>query len=316
MIPTSGLLACNRSSRLPEAQSLRELLGEWLDRTTFPAEGSRLRCGVSGGADSLALLALGVASGCLVTAVHVDHGQRSSGLEEAARVAGVCRHLGADFEAATVDVAPGSNLEARMRAARHSVLGPEAATGHTADDQAETVIINLLRGAGLRGLGAMTPGPRRPILALRRTDTTEICRRLGWEWFEDPSNADRSFQRNRIRHELRPLLDDIAGRDATPLLVRSAEHARSAVLALAAQAATLDPTDAKALAAAPRAVAALALQDWVRDVTGDEHPIDAAALARLLDVASGRAVAAEVPGGWRISRSAQRLSLSAPSNQQ
>lgn len=301
---------------MPEAGALRELLAEWLALTTFPAAGSPLRCGVSGGADSLALLALGVASGCHVTAVHVDHGQRESGDDEAARVATVCRHVGAEFESKSVHVADGSNLEARMRAARYAVLGPDAATGHTADDQAETVIINLLRGAGLRGLGAMTPGSRRPILALRRTDTTEICRRLQWEWFEDPTNRDPAFQRNRVRHEVVPLLDDVAGRDVVPLLVRSADHARSGAEELEVQATQLDPTDAKSLAAAPRPVAALALQKWVRDVTGDEYPIDASAVGRVLDVVAGRTVAAEVPGGWRISRSAQRLSLSGPSDRQ
>ncbi len=255
------------------------------------------------------MLALGVAAGCEVTAVHVDHGQRPSGHEEAERVERACADVGAAFESVTVDVAPGSNLEARMRAARYGVLGRDAATGHTADDQAETLVINLLRGTGLVGLGAMSPGPRRPILALRRADTVEICRRLRWESFDDPSNDDSSFQRNRIRHEVLPLLNDVAGRDVAPLLARSAEHARSAAVELARQASELDPTDAKALAEAPQPIAAIALQRWVRDVTGDEHPIDAAAVARVLAVAAGEAVAAEVTGGWRISRSNQRLSL-------
>ncbi len=256
------------------------------------------------------MLALAVASGCAVTAIHVDHGQRPSGPAEAERVERACREVGAAFQTTTVDVAPGSNLEARMRAARYQVLGRDAATGHTADDQAETLVINLLRGAGLAGLGAMSPGPRRPILALRRSDTVEICRRLRWDSLADPSNDDLSFQRNRVRHEVLPLLNDVAGRDVAPLLVRSAEHARAAALELARQADQLDPTDALALDAAPQPIAAIAVQQWVRDVTGDEHPIDAAAISRVLAVAAGEAVAAEVTGGWRISRSNQRLSLS------
>lgn len=271
---------------------------------------------MSGGADSLALIALGVAAGCRVTAVHVDHGQRPTGPQEATLVADACAEIGAAFESATVEVDPGSNLEARMRAARYKVLGPDAATGHTADDQAETMMINLLRGAGLRGLGAMTPGPRRPILSLRRSDTVEVCRRLDWMPFEDPSNEDPSFLRNRIRHEVMPLLKDVAGRDVVPLLVRSAEHARTASDELVRQARELDPTDARIVSAAPTPVAALALQMWVREVTGDEHPIDAAAIARALQVAAGEALAAEVSGGWRISRSQQRLSITASADRQ
>jgi len=126
---------------------------------------------VSGGADSLALLALAVSAGCDVTAVHVDHGQRDGAAEEAELVRSYATSIGATFEAASVSVESGPNLEARMRAARYGVLGPEGATGHTADDQAETLLINLMRGAGLVGLGAMQPGPRRPILSLRRADT-------------------------------------------------------------------------------------------------------------------------------------------------
>lgn len=301
---------------MPEVSALAELLDEWLHLSTFPPPGTPLRCGVSGGADSLALLALGAASGCAVTAVHVDHGQRATGQQEAQLVEERCREIGATFESASVEVVAGSNLEARMRAARYGVLGPDAATGHTADDQAETLLINLLRGSGLVGLGAMQPGPRRPILGLRRSDTESICTTLGWEPFVDPSNTSPQFQRNRIRHELLPLLDDIGGRDVVPLLVRSAAHARDAVSALGARADLLDPTDAKSLAASPPAIAGLAVQRWVRTATGDDHPIDSAAVARVLQVASGSVIAAEVQGGWRVSRSAQRLSLTAPSDQQ
>lgn len=294
---------------MPDVSSLAALLDEWLESSTFPPPGAALRCGVSGGADSLALLSLGVASGCEVTAVHVDHGQRPTGQREARLVEERCREIGAEFEAASVHVPAGSNLEARMRAARYGVLGSDAATGHTADDQAETVLINLLRGSGLVGLGAMQPGPRRPILGLRRSDTESICATLGWEPFEDPSNRSPRFQRNRVRHELLPLLDDIGGRDVVPLLVRSAAHARDAAAALENRAELLDPTDARALAEAPAAIAGVAVQRWIRAETGDEHPIDSAAVERILRVASGEHVAAEVVGGWRVSRSLQRLSL-------
>ena len=299
-----------------------DALSAWLPACSFPSDSEPgrgfdelrydttvLRCGVSGGADSLALLALAAAAGCTVTAVHVDHGQRAGSSAEADLVQRCAEEVGAAFESATVDVEPGPNLEARMRAARYGVLGRNAATGHTADDQAETLLINLMRGAGLVGLGAMQPGHRRPILSLRRTDTEAVCAAMGWQPFTDPSNADPQFQRNRVRHELMPLLGDIADRDVVPLIVRSAAHARDAAALLAESADELDPTDAKALAAAPAPIASLAIQRWVRAETGDEHPIDAASIARVLDVANGTAKAAEVTGGWRVSRSQQRLSI-------
>jgi len=295
---------------LPDLDALSKSLAQWLDRTTFPDSGTRLRCGVSGGADSLALMALGVAARCDVTAVHVDHGQREDGANEARLVERCALDVGADFESVRVQVPPGSNLEARMRAARRSELGPDAATGHTADDQAETLLINLLRGTGLAGLGAMRVGPRCPILALRRTDTEAICSMMGWTPFVDPSNLDPTFTRNRIRHEVMPLLIDVANRDVVPLLTRAADHARSAATALDEMASDIDPRDARVLAAAPPAVAAAAVQRWVLAETGAEHPIDAAAIARVLAVAAGDAVAAEVIGGWRVSRSNQRLSIS------
>lgn len=287
----------------------RRALSAWLERCTFPEAGLPLRCGVSGGADSLALLALAVTAGCEVTAVHVDHGQRKASEGEAERVRSYAASIGAAFESATVDVIPGPNLEARMRAARYDVLGPDSATGHTADDQAETMLINLMRGAGLTGLGAMQPGPRRPILSLRRTDTEAVCTALGWEPFADPSNTDPRFVRNRVRHELLPLLEDIADRDVVPLLVRSSSYARDAADLISRQADAIDPTDAKAIASASTPVASIAVQRWVRSETNDEHPIDSASIGRVLAVARGDSLAAEVSGGWRVSRSQQRLSV-------
>ena len=97
-------------------QRLSDLWGRWGAEVTCSPSGTPLRCGVSGGADSLALMALAVASGCDVTAVHVDHGQRSGSEQEADRVARFAEEIGAEFERATVQVAPGANLEARMRA--------------------------------------------------------------------------------------------------------------------------------------------------------------------------------------------------------
>src|SRR5687768_12939882 len=130
-----------------------------LARCTFPVPGRSVVAAVSGGADSTAMLVLAVDAGCDVTAVHVDHGLRAGSGDEADHVAAVARTLGVAFDSVRVDVTPGPNLEARARAARRAALGPQAMTGHTADDQAETLLLQLLRGAGTTGVAAIRPGP-------------------------------------------------------------------------------------------------------------------------------------------------------------
>ena len=273
-------------------------------RCALPPAGA-VTCGVSGGADSLALLALAVDAGLDVTAVHVDHGLRPGSAAEAEVVAAAAARLGAGFRAVAAPVEPGPDLEARARAARHAALGPHALLGHTADDQAETVLLALLRGAGLDGLSGMAPD-RHPLLALRRAETRALCDELGLAVVHDPSNDDPRFRRNRIRHEVLPLLDDVAERDVVPLLCRLAEHARADVELLDDLAASLDPADALALAAAPAPLAGRAVRRWLRPLLGG-HPPDGAAVARVVAVARGDAVAAEVAGGVRVRRSRQRL---------
>jgi len=281
-----------------------------LTRCTFPAPGTRVTCAVSGGADSTALLALAVAAGLDVTAVHVDHGLRPGSAHEADVVRANAARLGAAFRAVCVEIADGPNLEARAREVRYGALPADALTGHTADDQAETVLLNLLRGAALPGLAAMRPGPTKPLLALRRADTVELCAALALPVVDDPSNRDPRHLRNRVRHELLPVLADLAQRDPVPVLTRQADLAREESDLLDAFAAGLDPSDAKALAAAPVALARRAVRRWLTT----DHPPDAAAVERVLAVASGTAAAAEIGGGRRVERHRQRLTLSAPPN--
>lgn len=288
-----------------------------LARCTFPPAGTPLDCAVSGGADSLALLALALEAGCLATAVHVDHGVRPGSADEAGAVAAAAARLGAGFRAVRVQVRSGPDLEARARAARHAALGPEAAFGHTADDRAETLLVNLLRGAGPAGLAALRPGPRHPILGLRRAETRALCADLGLEPFKDPSNADPRFVRNRLRHEVLPLLAAVAGRDVVPLLVRTTELAGADDDLLDILAAAVEVTDAPALAAAPPPLAARAVRRWLAgDGHGpggpERHPPDRATVERVLGVAGGAAVACELTGGWRVARTAQTLRLERP----
>ena len=289
-------------------------LGPLLARCDFPPAGAEVTCAVSGGADSLALLVLAVRSGCRVTAVHVDHGLRPGSAAEADVVRAAAHRYGAGFRAVSVDVAPGPGLEARSRAARYAALPGGALTGHTADDQAETVLLNLLRGAALDGLAGMDPA-RRPLRRLRRRETAALCAALGLAPVVDPSNDDPAFRRNRVRHELLPLLDAIAERDVVPVLARQADLARADSALLDELAGTLDPTDAAVLAAAPAALSRRAVRRWVREAgTGgpERHPPDAAGVERVLAVARGEAVACELAGGWRVARTAGRLRLEPP----
>jgi tRNA(Ile)-lysidine synthase len=282
------------------------LVAGLLPRTTFPPAGTTVTCAVSGGADSLALLVLAAAAGCDVTAVHVDHGLRQGSAAEAEVVRAAAAVVGAGFRAEAVTVAPGPNLEARARAARRAALPPDALTGHTADDQAETVLLNLLRGSGLDGLAGMRRD-RHPILGLRRAETHALCDHLGLEAVADPSNLDPVHRRNRVRHELLPLLDDLAGRDVAALLARQSELLREEGDLLDELTAALDPADARALAAAPIPLARRAIRRWL---TADgAYPPDAASIERVLDVARGEAIACQVTGGRRVARRAQRLHL-------
>lgn len=281
-------------------------LDQLLSRCTFPAAGTDVICAVSGGADSLALLVLARRAGLNVTAVHVDHGLRPGSAAEADVVAAAAERFDARFRSESVEVEPGSDLENRARQARHRVLGASAMTGHTADDQAETVLINLLRGAGLDGVAAMEPGYRHPILALRRAETVALCAQLGLEPVQDPSNADPRFVRNRVRSEVLPLLADISDRDPVPLLTRTADLARSAATDLDTLAAELDPTDCRAVGDALPSVGRQALRRWLQTAAG--YPPSAAELERVMAVVRGEAVACEIEPGIRVSRSGQRLS--------
>jgi len=279
------------------------LIGRLLARCRFP-ERADVDCAVSGGADSLALLVLACASGRAVTAWHVDHGLRAGSAAEAAVVRVAAERVGAAFRSCTVAVAPGPSLEARAREARFGALPVGVLTGHTADDQAETVLLNLLRGSGLDGLAGMR-GHTQPLLALRRHETRALCRALGLETIDDPTNTDPAHRRNRVRAEVLPLLDDVAARDVAAVVARQAALLRDDADLLDELSAAIDPTDARALAAAPLPLARRAIRRWL----AAPYPPAADAVTRVLAVAGGEAVACEVDGGRRVRRSGGRLHL-------
>ena len=279
-------------------------------RCRFPTRGP-VTCAVSGGPDSLALLVLACDADLDVTAVHVDHGLRPDGGSEAAVVADAAGRFGAAFRSERAGVRPGGDLEARARTARRHLLGPDALYGHTADDQAETVLLALLRGSGLDGVAAMR-SEHHPLLALRRAETHALCAELGLEPVRDPTNDDPRFRRNRVRAEVLPLLDDVADRDVVPLLCRFAGLARNDVDLLDHLASGLDATDARALASAPAPLAGRAVRGWLRGLLPGGHPPDAAAVQRVLAVARGEGAGTEVAGGVRVRRREQRLRADGP----
>jgi tRNA(Ile)-lysidine synthase len=281
-----------------------------LSRCNFSAPPAHVDCAVSGGADSVALLVLACASGLQVTAWHVDHGLRDNSYTEATLVRDLAAQLGAHFESRTVVVDSAANVEAHAREARYSVLPAGVLTGHTADDQAETILINLLRGSGTRGLAGMQPTMQRPLLQLRRSETQGLCDELGITYFRDPSNNDDRFQRNRIRREVLPLLESLSKRDIVPVLNRQADLLRDDDDLLNELAAALDPTDALALAQAPIALSRRAIRAWL------SNPLvpDSATVDRVLDVARGNTLACDIGLGRHVRRSQQRLRITEPEN--
>ena len=270
--------------------------------------------GCSGGADSLALLALAVDGGLAPIAVHVDHGLRPDSDREAGIVADAAARLGAGFDARRVTIAGEANLEARAHTARYDAL--EAArvahgatavlVAHTADDQAETVLLNFLRGSGSAGLAGM-PARRgrvvRPLLAARRADVRAECTRRELTPWEDPSNDDLSFRRNWIRREVLPLLEQGAGRDLTPLLTRQADVLRAESDFLDALARAAWPGEGEArgrdLAALPDPLARRAVRCWLGPPPPALDEVDA-----VLAVARGERRAVDLAGGRRVERSA------------
>jgi len=273
----------------------------------------------SGGADSVALLALAVDAALAPVAVHVDHGLRDGSDHDVEHVRAVASMLGTRFRAMTVEVARGSNLEARARDARYTALdvarvevGADVVlVGHTADDQAETVLLNVLRGAASAGLAGMA-GRRgtvvRPLLDARRSDTRSLCAALGLPVFDDPMNDDRAFRRVAIRHDVLPYLSALAERDLVPVLARQAEILRSDSDFLDELAASAWPGEgesrAASLAALPLPLGRRALRQWL-----GSPPPSMAEIDRVLAVARGDARATELAGGRAVHRSAGLLVL-------
>jgi tRNA(Ile)-lysidine synthase len=292
--------------------------------------GMRVLAACSGGPDSAAML---VALARLreefrfeLEAASVDHGLRPDAAADVEVARAQACAVGVGFHPLRVQVSSSGSLQASARAARYDALftlagslgAARIAVGHTRDDQAETVIMRMLRGAGLPGLAGIEPlrkdGVIRPLLDCRRADVglfaTQHCSALA----RDPSNEDRNYERVRVRRELMPWLER---EDAAVVnhLADLAEDARAALSALAPQAEAVLATaiqgdesiELSALELAPRAIRALALRAWLARSTGCDP---GRAHLSQLEQAASRDVEVWLPEGWVVRSTAGRLRLS------
>jgi tRNA(Ile)-lysidine synthase len=224
-----------------ELRRIADRAAKTLATAGVPAVGDGVALAVSGGADSLALLhAMRVLAGprrWRLAVLTVDHGLRPGSAADAAFVVDHAKALGLPARALTLVPADlerhrAAGPEGAARAARYEALWPATdalgcaflATGHTLDDQAETVLLQLLRGAGPDGLAAMTVRSGRllrPLLGVRRAETQACCAALGIEPRQDPTNTDEGPLRNQVRHHLLPLLETLRP-GATQTLARTA----------------------------------------------------------------------------------------------
>jgi len=329
----------------------RLLLVDWR-RLRLPTSGETIVVAVSGGADSTALLLaieeLKTRNKLYVDVcvAHLDHGLRKSSSKDAKWVKELATRLGFRSVVGRSKVAEDAeessdNLEQAAREARYAFLERTAKkvsanyvlTAHTMDDQAETVLLRLMRGsagAGLGGMESLRPLAKnssiklaRPILWARRIETEDYCRLRRVEFLTDEMNDDQKFARVKVRKQLLPLMQSFNNR-IVEALSRTATQLREdgAVLfnnsdALLQQASlsnveneTKPPAlDVKVLSKAPPALRRRALRQWLAEARGGTRRLEMvhlSAVEKLLEgTAGGRVV--ELPGGGRVSRRQHRL---------
>jgi tRNA(Ile)-lysidine synthase len=328
------------------------LLAEWR-KLKLPLADETVIVAVSGGADSTALLlALDELRSANKLAVklcvaHLDHKLRKSSTKDARWVSELAEKLGYECvvgHSKVVEIARANadNLEQAAREARYKFLERTAKrksanyvlTGHTMDDQAETVLMRLMRGsagAGLGGMELLRPLGKntaiklvRPLLGARRNETVSYCRLRKTEFLTDEMNDDQKFVRVKVRQQLLPLMQSFNNK-IVEALSRTASQLRedAAVLlndsdALLKRAAVLDHgddetgtpvLDVKVLAAAPSALRRRALRQWISEGRGNSRRLEMVhllAVDKLLEGAAGGRVV-ELPGGSRVRRKRNRL---------
>ena len=298
--------------------------------------GERLLVAVSGGADSIGLLALlcqlrrGL--GLELVAGHVNHRLRGAESDADERCAALAaEQLGVPFVRCALGrgLGRGGNLEERARELRYRALQRLAAqhgcskiaTGHTQDDQAETVLMRLIRGSGPLGLGAIQPcradGVIRPLIDCRRADVERAVRGLGLAYRVDRSNADPRFLRTHVRSRVLPLLAEL-----NPAIVRglaqtaTLQRAEGEILAAwvarwAAKLGNSTRLDATGLARVPAAGRGYVLRHWLVAAGVAARGLTARHIEAVEHLASGtrRSGSVAVPGGGRVRRVGTQLMI-------
>ncbi|HEY6099802.1 MAG TPA: tRNA lysidine(34) synthetase TilS [Anaeromyxobacter sp.] len=293
--------------------------------------GDRVLVALSAGPDSTALLAAlallrDAGELASVAALHVDHGLRPGGEEDAACAAAACERFSVPLSRVKVTVGAG-NVQAAARRARYAALSAEAvrigatriATGHTRTDQAETVLLRLLRGAGARGLAAIPPRRGRvvrPLIDRPRAEGLDFLAGLGVAWRDDPTNATPRYARNRVRLSLWPQVLALAPA-AERALARAADLARDDERALARRARDLVGAaawvDLARLSRVPVAVRRRVLRRVWRNATGRAARLEAKHVEAMLALARrGRPGRAALPGGLEARFRYGRMEIGRP----
>jgi tRNA(Ile)-lysidine synthase len=289
--------------------------------------GDHVLVACSGGPDSMSLMhvlhRLRVDLGITLCAASIDHGLRPDSAAEVEQVAVFANTLGVPFYPARIDVPQaGVSIQARARELRYQALQEIAAAhsasliavGHTQDDQAETVLARMLRGAGLRGLGGIearrSDGVVRPLLDCRRSDVRAYALEQAIPFIDDPSNHQRSFERARIRHEILPVL-----LSEDPRVVQHLSALGDEAAELNAYLGRLVPelpsrgsrsVDAQTLTALPPPIRIRWLRGWIAQETGlTPSRRHLAELDRLL-TGQGEVL---LGSGWSVCRRSDGLSL-------
>jgi tRNA(Ile)-lysidine synthase len=311
---------------------------------------ARYLIGVSGGRDSVALLhALRAAGVESLTVCHLNHGlRRAAAAGDARFVAALAKRLGLETEIEKADVAQraatrGQSIETAARAARYEFFARVARKrrchnlflAHHADDQVETFLFNLFRGTGRAGLGAINPdcerliptatgttAPRsaagvrlrllRPMLGIWRREIDGYIAAHRLRYREDASNLSPDHTRNRIRHELLPIVETVFGRDVRPAVWRAAEilRAEEEWLAGLAGVEVSEELAVPELRSQPVAQQRRRILDWLRRQGVPDTSFEQVETVRSL--LQGEHAKVNLPGNWHARRREKRLFLERP----
>ena len=235
-----------RTRRPPAVARVLERVTATVRKNEMVAPDDLVVVAVSGGPDSVCLLYslwhLRRLLKIRLVAFHFDHRLRPESASEAAYVRRLCARLRMQLHERVAEEEPGKgeSVEAWATAARTSAAndlrreldGASFAEGHTLDDQAETVLLNLVRGTGLEGVVGILPGDRasriiQPLLDVTRVEVEAFCRALHLQPRRDPMNEDRRYLRAVVRYDVLPMLEEVSGRGVKSAIVRTAENLRS-----------------------------------------------------------------------------------------